>query len=113
MAKVIETMRSTGTPISGTRTLSHEIARMAIPTRVWRTRMSRPIIAAAETRIVTSWIAEKATPPQTIVVDGISWGSIRGEGPIALIAIARFSSRRPMASAVMTSDIRGARRSGR
>jgi len=34
MAKVMEITRSTGTPISGTKVLSQEIARIAMPTGV-------------------------------------------------------------------------------
>ncbi len=78
MAKVREMTRSTGTPMRGTTALSHEMARMAMPTIVRRTTRSRRTISTRERAITTICRDEMDTPPTIQVVFGRKEGICLG-----------------------------------
>ena len=78
MAKVTEMTRSTGTPIRGTTVLSHEMARIAMPTIVRLTIRSRTTISTRERAITTTCSSEIDMPPKAQVTFGMKGGMCLG-----------------------------------
>ena len=78
IAKVTEMTRSTGTPMSGTKARSQEMARIAMPSSVRCTRKSSRSISASETTTISSCSDESERPPTLQTPSPKSFGMLRG-----------------------------------